>query len=145
MRSPAPVPRRSRRKMNGPGTMTGREVRRSVLLVDDEFEFRNAVGEALHDAGWHVRGAATGIQALAVLQRWTPDVILLDLKLPAMDGWEFVAEAERQNAIQGIPLVIMSARMDPRTEVMKLGADAALAKPIDLDELQAVLDALTAA
>jgi len=113
--------------------------------VDDEFEFRNAVGEALHDAGWHVRGAATGIQALAVLQRWTPDVILLDLKLPVMDGWEFVAEAERQNAIRGIPLVIMSARMDPRTEVMKLGADAALAKPIDLDELQAVLDALTAA
>ena len=118
--------------------------RRRVLIVEDDFELRNTVAEALQDAGWQVRCAANGLQALALLRRWQPDVVLLDLNLPLMDGWEFRAEADRQRAMRGVPLVITSARMDPSSELTKLRADAALGKPFDLDELDAVLEELTA-
>ena len=76
--------------------------RTRVLVVDDDFEFRNAIAEALGHLGWEVRGSATGGEALGLLRSWPPDVILLDLVLPAMDGWAFRAEADRQNALQGI-------------------------------------------
>ena len=118
---------------------------RSVLIVDDDFEFRNAIAEALNAVGWQVRGAANGVQALELLRRWQPDVILLDLALPVMNGWEFRAEADRQQALENIPVVLTSARMDPGREIIRLKAAAALPKPFDLDYLdQAVSIQLSA-
>ena len=114
-----------------------------MLLVDDDFEFRNVVAEALQENGWEVRGAATGIQALEVMRRWPPEVILLDLMMPEMNGWEFSKEANRRFRLSGIPLVLVSARIDPHSEIAALRAEAALAKPFDLEELESVLDELT--
>ena len=113
-----------------------------VLVVDDDFEFRNAIADALGHAGWEVRGAATGGDALGVLRSWRPDVILLDLILPAMDGWTFRAEADRQHALEGIPIVVTSGSADIRREAEKLQAAAALAKPFELDELLETIQGL---
>jgi DNA-binding response OmpR family regulator len=105
-----------------------------VLLVDDDFELRYAIADALRYIGWEVRGAADGADALGTLRDWTPDVVLLDMKLPIMDGSAFCAEAERQHALVGIPIVVTSASRKVLRDAQKLGA-AALAKPFDLDEL----------
>lgn len=75
-----------------------------VLTVDDDFEFRQVIAEALQQQGWEVRGAATGTEALGLLRSWRPDVIVLDLMLPRLNGWAFHAEAERQHTLEGIPI-----------------------------------------
>ena len=110
-----------------------------VLVVDDDFGFRNAIADALQDRGWHVRGAATGADALGVLRSWRPDVILLDLILPVMDAWSFRAEMQRQRALEDIPIVVTSGLADVGREAEKLRAAAVLAKPIDLDELVRII------
>src|SRR4029079_7617453 len=81
----------------------------SVLLVDDDFELRSALADALTDFGWRVRSAASGTDALQLLRSWHPDLILLDLLMPSMDGWAFREEAARRNLLQGVPLVLISA------------------------------------
>ena len=113
-----------------------------VLIVDDDFEFRYAIADALRHLGWEVRGAADGSDALGTLREWPPDVILLDLLLPMMDGWAFRFEAERQQALGGIPIVVTSGSADVRREAEKLKAAAALAKPFELDELVMVIQDL---
>jgi CheY-like chemotaxis protein len=116
--------------------------RTRVLVVDDDFEFRNAIAEALGHLGWEARGAASGGDALGLLRSWPPDVILLDLVLPAMDGWAFRAEADRQNALQGIPIIVTSGSANIRREAERLRAAAALAKPFELDELVHIIQHL---
>jgi DNA-binding response OmpR family regulator len=116
---------------------------RRVLIVEDDFDLRTTIARALYESGWEVQSAANGAEALSLVRRWRPDVVLLDLKLPVMDAWEFRVEADRQRALRGVPVVITSARMDPRSEMSTLRADAALAKPFDLDELEALLHELT--
>jgi DNA-binding response OmpR family regulator len=116
---------------------------RRVLIIEDDFELRTTIAKALYGSGWQVQSAADGLEALALLRRWRPDVVLLDLKLPVMDAWAFRVEADRQRALHGVPVVITSARMNPHSEMTTLKADAALAKPFDLDELEKVLDGLT--
>jgi CheY-like chemotaxis protein len=116
-----------------------------VLVVDDDFGFRNAIADALRSLSWEVRGAATGGDALSVLRSWRPDVILLDLMLPSMDGWTFRAEADRQQALDGIPIVVTSAAADVRREAEKLQAAASLAKPFELDDLVRLIQELVSA
>jgi CheY-like chemotaxis protein len=116
---------------------------RSLLIVEDEFELRTTIATALHATGWRVQCSADGLEALTLLRRWRPDVVLLDLKLPVMDAWAFRAEADRLRMLHGVKLVITSARTDPHSEMTTLRADAALAKPFDLDELESLLDELT--
>jgi two-component system, chemotaxis family, chemotaxis protein CheY len=113
-----------------------------VLVVDDDFEFRNAIADALGQMDWEVRGAASGGDALAVLRSWRPDVILLDLLLPAMDGWAFRAEADRQHALENVPIVVTSGAADVRREAEKLQAAAFLAKPFELNDLVATINGL---
>jgi two-component system, chemotaxis family, chemotaxis protein CheY len=115
-----------------------------VLVVDDDFGFRNAIADALEHLGWHVRGAATGADALGVLRSWRPNVILLDLMLPVMDGWSFRAEADRQHALEDIPIVVTSGVANARREAEKLQAAAALSKPFELDELVRIVQGLVA-
>jgi CheY-like chemotaxis protein len=113
-----------------------------VLIVDDDFEFRYAIADALRNLGWEVRGAADGSDALGTLREWPPDVILLDLLLPLMDGWAFRFEAERQQALGAIPIIVTSGASDIRREAEKLKAAAALAKPFELDELVRIIQDL---
>jgi CheY-like chemotaxis protein len=113
-----------------------------MLVVDDDFGFRHAIADALENLGWDVRGAATGADALGVLRSWRPDVILLDLILPVMDGWSFRAEADRQRTLEGIPIVVTSGAANAHREAEKLEAAAALSKPFDLDELVGIVHGL---
>jgi CheY-like chemotaxis protein len=103
----------------------------TVLVVDDERDIREAVSEVLKDEGYEVVDARDGAEALDQLRAHHPAVILLDLMMPGMNGWEFCAARQREPALSGIPVIVISAL----GRVSGLDAQAFLQKPFELDAL----------
>ena len=113
-----------------------------VLVVDDEPSVAQVVVDALADEGYEVRWAANGREALAVLGAWLPDLIVLDLMMPVMDGRAFRAAQRRlPGAAARVPVLVLSGMREARATAEALGA-AALTKPFDLDDLVATVDRL---
>src|SRR5581483_2801952 len=106
-----------------------------VLVVDDDEVIRGFLREALEDDGYDVEVAGDGREALAVVDRWRPDLILLDLMMPEMDGWTFRAELRRHPDLAEIPVIVLSAVRDLGARAAALEAAALVAKPFDLDRL----------
>ena len=112
---------------------------RTILIVDDDQEFREALAESVRRDGFQVEMAKTGLEALDRL-RWglRPCVILLDMQMGKMTGWDFRAEQMRDRTLAAIPVIAMTA--GPWKE-RDLGDYAGrIAKPIDLADLRARLD-----
>jgi len=107
---------------------------RLVLVVDDDPDILQTLGLCLSSEGYRVLMAANGKEALDILDREHPSVILLDLMMPVMDGWQFVAELEHRGW-RDMPLLILSADRSVQGHAKQLRANAHLAKPFDLDEL----------
>jgi CheY-like chemotaxis protein len=82
-----------------------------------------------------VREAVDGESALAALEGWNPDVILLDLAMPTMDGWVFREEQRRRGLATDVPLVVVSASRETELREHDLQPSAVLLKPFDLNEL----------
>lgn len=109
----------------------GRDVH--VLVVDDQEAIRQTLQVALDDEGFTVECAANGREALEILQRWQPCVILLDLMMPVMDGWAF-----REEQLRGgntVPVVLLSAAGDLEEHQRTLDAAAIISKPFDIDRV----------
>ncbi|BBD08932.1 sigma-54-dependent transcriptional regulator [Desulfovibrio ferrophilus] len=119
--------------------MTGAKAKRRVLVVDDEPALRLLVGAVLHDEGWEVMEAGSAEQALEMLPQAAPSVILLDMRMPGMDGLEALG-ALRVKA-PGVPVVMLTAfgTVGHAVDAMKRGAFDYLTKPADNEELVAVL------
>jgi len=115
---------------------------RLVLVVDDDPDILQTLGLCLSSEGYRVLMAANGKEALDILDREHPSVILLDLMMPVMDGWQFVAELERRGW-RDVPLLILSADRSVQGHAKQLRANAHLAKPFDLDELLGKVQQLT--
>ena len=113
-----------------------------VLVVDDESAIRTMIADALDFEGYDVVTATNGADALAKLAACEPDVIVLDLMMPVMDGRSFLMASRQQPRHAGIPVLVVSAAHDLTAAVSDLGARACLAKPFDLDVLLAVIDRL---
>ncbi len=115
------------------------EPRERILLVDDDDSIRQVVTVFLTDEGYDVAGAGDGQAALDLLATFQPNIILLDLRMPVMDGWEFV---RLYRALPGphAPIVAFVAALHPRAVQAEIGAAALLEKPFDLEELLAALD-----
>jgi DNA-binding response OmpR family regulator len=105
----------------------------SVLIVDDENDIREAVAEVLADEGYQVLGACDGAEALRKLRESHPDVVLLDLMMPGMNGWEFRAAQKDDPDLSGIPVIVLSAL--GRTTGSGLDAAQYIEKPFELEEL----------
>ena len=116
----------------------------TVLVVEDEPTIRGLVAEALADEGYAVEQAADGLEALRKTVEHPPDVVLLDLKLPTMSGEEYVGACRRFARCRDVPVVVMSAAYDASEWCRKLGVEACLPKPFELDELAAVVHRLAA-
>src|SRR5687768_16531880 len=102
-----------------------------VLVVDDDASIRELLSTALEDDGYEVVPASNGQDALSVCERWRPDVIVLDLMMPVMDGWTF---AKRLRETDDIPIVVLSAATDLERHGKSLGATDVVGKPFDLDQ-----------
>jgi two-component system, chemotaxis family, chemotaxis protein CheY len=112
-----------------------------ILIVDDDEAIREFIIMALGDEGYEVREAAHGAAALDLVERETPAVILLDMRMPVMDGWAF-SRAYRRGRPPHAPIVVLTAARDAAQYAGEIAADAFLAKPFDLKELIQVVGRL---
>ena len=110
-----------------------------VLVVDDDPDIRSFVTLALAMEGYAVREAEDGRDALAVLSAWRPDLILLDLMMPGMDGRAFRERQRSAPELAAIPVVMMSAAHALMAARAALQPSATLATPFGLDELAAAV------
>ena len=108
--------------------------RHRVLLVDDDESICEFVRMALHDAGYEVETAANGRLALELLPSWRPALILLDMRMPQMDGWQF-SRAYRETPGPHVPIVVVTAARDAAQSGAEIRADAHLAKPFRVADL----------
>ncbi len=105
-----------------------------VFIVEDDADTREMLGRFLELEGYQVETAVNGKQALERLHSGLrAAVIVLDLMMPVMDGWEFRREQVRRADIADIPVIVVSAA--GRERISQIDADAYLSKPVDLDEL----------
>src|SRR3982074_2988653 len=114
-----------------------------ILVVEDDEAIRGLVTELLRDDGYDVAEATNGVEALESVGERRPDLIVLDLMMPIMNGWQFVEECHRQAVCDEVPIVVTSASHDlPRTaeRLKSLGARTCLGKPFDVDGLLALVE-----
>ncbi|MDY7224827.1 response regulator [Hyalangium rubrum] len=107
-----------------------------ILVVDDDPDILEALSEILEAEGFEIRRARNGKEALDRLEPDPPQLILLDLMMPVMDGWEFAQRMrQRPPAISGIPLIVLSADRNVGSKALDIGAVGHLAKPFELNDL----------
>jgi two-component system response regulator MprA len=115
-------------------------MRGSVLVVEDDPELLNSLSEVLQSEGFGVARARNGLEALGRLRGGArPSVILLDLMMPIMNGWQFRYEQRQDSDLSKIPVVVVSAKSDSRQHAEWLEADGYISKPIDLNVLLGTL------
>ncbi|HTR22179.1 MAG TPA: ATPase, T2SS/T4P/T4SS family [Gemmatimonadales bacterium] len=117
---------------------------RKVLLVDDEDSLRKVMKDLLERDGYDVTEARDGVQALDQVDRVGPDIIVLDLNLPGLDGYGVLSHLRSRTATAGIPVIVLTAKGDEDNEVrvFELGADDFLQKPFRARALTARLEAV---
>jgi len=103
-----------------------------ILVVEDDELLRECLCEALIDEGYLVARAAEGRAALAEYSAHRPDLVVLDLMMPVMDGWAFRAAQRELDPAGAVPVIVLSAVPDAAGQVGPLGAAAVLQKPFDL-------------
>ena len=109
--------------------------RPSILVVDDDPDILEALSEILEAEGFAIRQARNGLEALGELAPEPPQLILLDLMMPVMDGWEFAARIRRRADWARIPVIVLSADRNIGGKARDLGALGYLAKPFELQDL----------
>jgi two-component system, response regulator, stage 0 sporulation protein F len=110
-----------------------------ILIVDDQFGIRILLNEVLQKEGYDTYQAANGIQALEIVSKHSPDLVLLDMKIPGMDGIEIL---KRMRVIdKEIRVIIMTAygELDMIQEAKDLGALTHFAKPFDIDDIRSAV------
>lgn len=112
-----------------------------ILVVEDDMDVRFLLAAELEQHGYSVEQAANGLEALNAITTARPHVILLDMRMPVMDGWHFVTEL-RSRFGRVAPIVVMTAAADPRARAREVGADAWLAKPFELVDVLAAVKKL---
>ena len=110
----------------------------SILVVDDDPSILHLVAEILADEGYPVTTAENGAAALDCMSQAHPELVLLDMRMPVMDGWGF-ARALDERGIR-LPVVVMTAARDARQWSREIGASGWVAKPFDIDDLLQVIE-----
>ena|SRR5215207_1390466 len=110
----------------------------SVLIIDDDPTIRDLIEMALVDQGYDVQAAPNGAAALELIRRTHPGVILLDMRMPVMDGWQF-ARTYRELPGPHAPIIVLTAARDAGTRAAEINAQGFLGKPFDLDDLLVIV------
>jgi two-component system, OmpR family, response regulator len=107
----------------------------NILIVDDEEDFRVTLVKRLQKRNQQVFGAESGQKALTLMEAMVFDVVVLDVKMPGMDGIETIREMKKKNPLTEVILLTGHASMESGIEGMKLGAFDYVMKPVNIDEL----------
>ena len=107
----------------------------TILIVEDDRDGRELMGELLSLSGYRTLLAEDGLAALQVLESEKPCVILLDLMMPRMNGWEFREAQLSDERLRGIPVVVISADGNVERKASDVRASGYLRKPVDVDLL----------
>ena len=115
---------------------------RYVMVVDDDADIREVIVEVLADGAYRALGSENGREALLALRSRPekPCVILLDIMMPVMDGWQFRSAQKADPEFGAIPVVVLSAHTDVQQAAAVMGAAGFLTKPVDLDALLAAVE-----
>lgn len=110
--------------------------RKKILVVDDDLPLRGMLSSVLRRSGFQVLIAGDGSEAQRVVALHQPHVILLDLMMPGMNGWEFLQALRETGYIAQSPVIVLSAHLQKDPQVLlQMGVKAILPKPFNLDEL----------
>jgi CheY-like chemotaxis protein len=114
-----------------------------VLVIDDDEDVRWAIVELLQLLGFVAIGAMNGVEGLRLAAERSPKVILLDLRMPVMNGWQFLDQRRQIAALASIPLAVVTA--EPVAVPLGVDVQALVRKPIGEEELRALVDRLMVA
>jgi two-component system, OmpR family, alkaline phosphatase synthesis response regulator PhoP len=117
-------------------------VKQRLLIIDDDDAFRTVLRESLSKSGYEIKEAASGRQAQEVMKKFIPDLVLLDVMMPDIDGVSLCREIRGNPAMQDVPVLILSALGDSQTvnDALLFGATDYVVKPIDLGAIAAKVD-----
>jgi len=112
-----------------------------ILVVDDIEDIRNLLQEALQEVGYHTLEAADGREALSMIEAESPDLVILDIAMPVMSGFQVLRQLRKNS---DIPIIMLSARTDTvdKVESLELGADDYITKPFEIAEMTARVEAV---
>lgn len=113
----------------------------TILVADDDLGTRLSIGDYLETVGYSVLRAENGQEALKMVEKFQPHLIVTDVTMPRMDGYEFVRQVRQQPAFRLLPVVFLTARTETHERIRgyQLGCDVYLPKPFELKELGAVV------
>ena len=113
-----------------------------ILLIDDDISIHEAMQFLLEDAGYQVEFAVDGAAAISAAQRWHPDLILLDIMMPGMDGYQVARTLKSQKRLRDIPIIALSARamMEDQQKARDAGCEDVLTKPFDIQDLYRIME-----
>ena len=117
----------------------------NIMVVDDSVSIRQVVSRFLEDQGWKVQTAKDGIDALERLSESRPDLIVLDIEMPRMNGFEFLGALKTQVGFEDVPVVMLTSRTAAkhRDKAKALGAKGFIVKPYNDDEFVGLILKLT--
>jgi DNA-binding response OmpR family regulator len=118
--------------------------RKRVLVIDDDMPLRGMLAAALRQHGFQVLLAGDGAEGQRALSIHHPDVILLDLAMPNVNGWDFLQRLQETGHLGKVPIIVVSAhlRVEPQA-VLRMGVSAILPKPFNLSELIELIEHLS--
>jgi len=109
---------------------------KTILIVDDDPDIRESVKEVMEVTGYKTVVAENGKDALKKLSKMKADLILLDIMMPEMDGWDTCAAIKTNKKTENVPVVFLTAKTDAMSKNMgSLGSDDYIEKPFDMDNL----------
>jgi two-component system, OmpR family, KDP operon response regulator KdpE len=116
--------------------MPNSEAKKNILVVDDEAQITRVLKASLSSLGYGIRTAADGEEALQVIQEWSPELIITDLRMPNMNGLELCREVRKESQV---PIIVLSVKGEEAIKVQALdaGADDYVTKPFSMNELTA--------
>jgi excisionase family DNA binding protein len=124
--------------VGGPSAaQSGQTTAARVLVVDDDAGLRDFIRTNLEADGYSVREAGSADEGLAALDEEPPDLILLDVQMPKMDGWEMLRRVQERHGVDAIPVIMYSGKLDQAGEAESRGAQAFIGKPLDPGRLLA--------
>jgi DNA-binding response OmpR family regulator len=110
---------------------------KQILVIEDDASVRLLLDKSLRARGYHVVACDDGLAGLTMLERMVPDLIIVDIMMPRLDGMTFVSAIKGNEGTKPIPVIFLTANNDPRTMIagINLGAKHYVTKPFQLDEL----------